>query len=584
MKHLTHRFRRIFLVLLTLPLLLTLWGAPQAAAFSGTTVQLLLYINQTTAFLNGEPHPLDVPAQVIGGRMYVPLKFLGDAMGFHVSWDAETQAIRIQTEKYNVLIDQKQGRVWMNGSPQPLKNVGVIKDGRLLVQVVWFASLTDAHTTYNSELKRVEVTYVRQPAGLKENEPVAKFALDKPIYRIGEPIQYIDLSYHPSGIGIVERKWEGRQPAFFKPGRYPVSLKVVDRNGNESKVFTREVVVGEEVLFNELDFQLYNNPIGSFVRDTTNTFRTGVNIPLLPKNTRLDTSRKLLVSNSPETFRSTGLLYQDTVNGKARLYATHINGMDRPARFMILATNHGSQTATVTTTNKGEVAPSPYAHLIGHAATIDYLVREPIRETMQIAPGETKVYVTMADFRPSQGVNVFYDIETNREVEFSFVAVEPGERIVRPDFLPRLNYDRHVRGTFDAADVHWSINGASITRPSRIIIGDSDYDKFIEGYDPLRREAVNNYGNYGVVYTVDIQKPKKMAILLQPRGGAFSGPFKINGQFVKAPNSGVITPFDGAYLLGRTTGTEEKLTIEFSPPSGSAFPVDLIFYPLDERG
>ena len=523
MKYFTAHWRQITAAILSLALLATIWGVPQSSAYSGTTVQMLLYANQTTAFLNGEPEPLDVPAQVIGGRMYVPLKFLGDAMGFHVGWDAETRMIRVKTEKHEVLISEEQGTVWMDGVPQPLKNVGLVKDGRLLVQVVWFSNLTDAQTTYNSELNRVEVTYVRQPAGLRTNEPVAKFALDKPIYRMGEPIQYIDLSYHPNAIGIVERQWEGRQSAFFRPGRYPVSLKVIDREGNESAVFTREVVIGNEVLFNELDFQLYHNPVGSFIRDHSNSFRShfSANLPVLSKNTRWDTGRKLLVSNSPETFRSPGLLYQDTVNGKARLYATHINGMNRSARFMILATNHGHRPVTVTTTNKGEVAPSPYAHLIGHAATIDYLVREPIRETLTIPPGETKVFLTMADFKPSEGVNVFYDVETNREVEFSFVAVEADQRVVRPDQLRQLDYDRHVRGTFEAADVHWNINGASITRPSRIIIGDNEYDTFVEGYDPIRRETVSNYGNYGVIYHVHMRNPQKMAVFCSREAARF---------------------------------------------------------------
>jgi len=50
---------------------------------------------------------------------------------------------------------------------------------------------------------------------------------------------------------------------------------------------------------------------------------------------------------------------------------------------------------------------------------------------------------------------------------------------------------------------------------------------------------------------------------------------------VLAPNSRAITPIDGVYLLTRTTGNEDELNIEFTPPAGSNFPIDLILWPLE---
>ncbi|MNP58804.1 hypothetical protein D3C76_1537530 [compost metagenome] len=46
------------------------------------------------------------------------------------------------------------------------------------------------------------------------------------------------------------------------------------------------------------------------------------------------------------------------------------------------------------------------------------------------------------------------------------------------------------------------------------------------------------------------------------------------------PQSGVLSAFDGVILLGRTTGKEETLDIEFSPPGASNLPVDIVMYPL----
>jgi hypothetical protein len=45
----------------------------------------------------------------------------------------------------------------------------------------------------------------------------------------------------------------------------------------------------------------------------------------------------------------------------------------------------------------------------------------------------------------------------------------------------------------------------------------------------------------------------------------------------------VLSALDGPYMIAKTTGTEEVLDIEFTPPAGSSFPVDLIFYPLTKQ-
>ena len=101
-------------------------------------------------------------------------------------------------------------------------------------------------------------------------------------------------------------------------------------------------------------------------------------------------------------------------------------------------------------------------------------------------------------------------------------------------------------------------------------------------YRPKVELDVVNGGNYGVVYKIHADKPRKMAVMIMARGGVFKGPFKINGEIIPVPYSGVITAFDGLEVLARTTGTEDALDIEFTPPAGSAFPIDLIFYPLED--
>jgi hypothetical protein len=70
-----------------------------------------------------------------------------------------------------------------------------------------------------------------------------------------------------------------------------------------------------------------------------------------------------------------------------------------------------------------------------------------------------------------------------------------------------------------------------------------------------------------------------MTVMVRARGGSFKGHFKINDGIVLVPASGSLRPADGLFVLARTSGEEEQLHIEFSPPAGSSLPIDLIFMP-----
>ena len=52
-------------------------------------------IGSTEPTVNEEVVPIDVAAQIINGRTYIPLRFVGEALGDEVSWDGETSTISI---------------------------------------------------------------------------------------------------------------------------------------------------------------------------------------------------------------------------------------------------------------------------------------------------------------------------------------------------------------------------------------------------------------------------------------------------------------------------------------------------------
>lgn len=56
---------------------------------------LILKIGETEAFLNGRMVSLDVPAQIVRDRTYVPVRFVSENMSCAVTWDAQNRAVRI---------------------------------------------------------------------------------------------------------------------------------------------------------------------------------------------------------------------------------------------------------------------------------------------------------------------------------------------------------------------------------------------------------------------------------------------------------------------------------------------------------
>lgn len=70
--------------------------------------------------------------------------------------------------------------------------------------------------------------------------PVAAFNVTSPVF-VGEEVSYTDMSYDPEG-GTIVRLWAGNEPVFTQPGRYTVTLVVVDAEGASAQT-TREVEV-----------------------------------------------------------------------------------------------------------------------------------------------------------------------------------------------------------------------------------------------------------------------------------------------------------------------------------------------------
>ncbi|HEX7056331.1 MAG TPA: stalk domain-containing protein [Bacilli bacterium] len=568
--------------------LLLLAGLIPAYAVSATTTTVVLYIGKPTAFVNNEEVPLTAPPTVANGRTYMDPNFFVGRLPVSVKRDAKAKRIELQVAETSAVLNLTAKLARINGAMVPLGDLAITgPNGAILVQFAWMMKLLKLDYVYEPENGRITITYIIKPDGLIDratgnSKPVAKFAFGKSTYRIGEPVEIFDYSYDADGEGIVAHEWTGKKDAYFKPGTYPVSLKVQDRKGNWSDVYTKSVTISAEPYVTQEQYPFYFQPPESAIQVDFDTLLEYKSVPSLTVTANADNTRPLLLSDSPETITQFGVLYRDTVDGKARLYAHHMNGMDENIKFAIVATNTSDHEVTVKTTNKGEVYPSIYAALLGHQATLDFQLQDKAEQQLVLPAGSTHFYSLMPDFAPGYGMNAIYDVETDGPVTFRFVAMHPADTLDDVANLPDLPYNNNVRGTFATSRLNWHVDMANMNGPSKLVIGDNSADKFVAGFDAVSQTERVNFGNYGVIYNIHAERPPKMAILLITRGGLYKGPIKINGRLVMVPKSGVLSPYDGLYLLARTDGAEKSLDIEFTPSAGSSLPVNLLFYPLKE--
>jgi N-acetylmuramoyl-L-alanine amidase len=75
------------------------------------SINILLTVGSKTAIVNGKNITLDVPAEINNGRTFVPLRFVGEAMGAEVQWDgnSRTASVSQNTRITNVALGQHNG-------------------------------------------------------------------------------------------------------------------------------------------------------------------------------------------------------------------------------------------------------------------------------------------------------------------------------------------------------------------------------------------------------------------------------------------------------------------------------------------
>ncbi|MBW7454477.1 stalk domain-containing protein [Paenibacillus sepulcri] len=416
--------------------------------------------------------------------------------------------------------------------------------------------------------------------------PVANFTTEKPEYRIGEKVNYTDLSTDDNN-DIVRRTWTGNSEVFFEAGPKTVTLEVEDSKGLTNSI-TQTINVTSEVLYTQDEYNKLFKKVGDMIPIDGSSV---LNFPALPYKIQ-DEGSQFVRSNSPEILLNEGIAYVSQLTGQVRFMFHNVNSIGHPVKIYLVATNNNNSSVNVNTGSVGIGGPDPHVDRSGKMAVLRYmnsLVANPAPTTTTIKPGQSVTLlpeISKVALKQSDVFTAYADLYADKELTYRVVVVASGKDPIQE--MPNLSImernDVHVRGTFNKANRAIEMSDTLGEVPERIMLGDRTMDSYTDGIDEVTGQLELNTGNFGVLYKMRLQHVAPHTLIaLNPRGGMYTGAFIVNGQVVQATNTGALRGNGDAAVLYRTGDSAESVEIVFTIAAGSNLPIAMLFLPLPAK-
>ncbi len=304
---------------------------------------------------------------------------------------------------------------------------------------------------------------------------------------------------------------------------------------------------------------------------------------------------KLLLSDSPEMVEHDGILYQDKVDGSARLFFYHVNASHDVKKMAVILENTGNKVAHVTVSQSSLGGPGYSWMEVGKQTQLAYFAEKRTYQ-LSISPGDRiplSASIEEAIMLPNTLIHGIYDFSVDCPINVKVMmmpVLETGVKFSQTaKVLPADQY--HLRGTFAGANKQISPVEAYDPATDGVVgltLADNQIDVYLKGIDATDGSEVVNYGNYGVVYQILLPSKKggRIAYYLAPLGGEYAGALGINHPEVYW--SPLATPRDRVYFgspdkkefafIG-TFESGDPLSLTFSPPGASNLPIKIIVLP-----
>lgn len=362
-----------------------------------------------------------------------------------------------------------------------------------------------------------------------------------------------------------------------------------------------------------------------------------VNLPSLAI-TRAWTGGTLIFSDSPEYVPGPGVLYADSVPpGFVRIMLYHVNdsansGTSTRLKFtVVVEPANAGETTTVTLLRSIVKGPSSDYGKIGRTSAYDFLTVPESPVVSQISAPTVLDPVLESKSVPArtypQLIQAQYDLQVSgASARFTLAALASNANTLATyKSLPMLAREEsapgvyvHDRGTFPGHSDKRITNNAvydTIQGATRIRMAGGTWDPWVTGtvnkdpfagegsapdqyvgYDAILGVGSRVLGNYGVMYTVRLNTSssdgRRLAILLNPRGGAHAGAVNatpgLTGAgpaYVPPLNVAPLATPSHAGVLGRWDPTVTPvIELKWTPTGAFSLPVEWVLVPYPEPG
>ena len=497
------------------------------------------------------------------------------------------EPIEVMDESYG--LDEKKivKREWMcmvNGKKKTSTNIKSLLSNVKVGEIEVFLRVKDSAGIWSDWMSRKVKIIANQP--LK----ITSFKSKQTTYGIGEKLQIHYTYENPNNIDIKSQRWRYRnittngstvsgKPKYFKKaGVYEITLELQDEWGNWSNKVVCKVTVSNKVIERN-GYYLFNKGkqgdlIDGYIDTDYNHFREGNNIEVI------DTYGTLLMSNSPESIYSSGILYKDTTTGVGRLLVHHQNRTAYSKKLLVLVSTPNSQAVTLKISNKAIEGPNKHVLKTGQNAVLNYL-KGSKAQNYTVNPGQVLCIYdssTVAAWKTNEIVSGTLDFESSGEVTWQVVVMDEKSSLSHLDQLSVLGRDVHNRGTFNVIERQYILDLKNISEPVKLVLG-GEQEEWLEGLDALTGETIWNKGNYGLPIRITIKNNEDMGVIVNARGGSYLGAVRWNkNKIFEIPNEEILTTQKVAALVGqiKSQATNE---IVYMLPNGSSAPILFGFIP-----
>ncbi len=192
---------------------------PSHASSENMNVNVLMRLDSEWAMINSEPFKLEQAPIIIGGRTMVPLRFITEALGLGITWEAETRSVLVEKDGNLIRLFIDSHKAELNGKIIEVEVPPMILNGRTLVPVRFVSEVLGYAVGWEGITSEVTITGSKPSIG-NEIKPEASIEYEFAY----EVLRLVNIERKKIGISSLSMSSELLQVATVK------SQDIVDLN------------------------------------------------------------------------------------------------------------------------------------------------------------------------------------------------------------------------------------------------------------------------------------------------------------------------------------------------------------------